>query len=138
MLQQTKTTDSGIKLEVNEKILDACTDLMLYENRIFMQHFLENLNQISYFMHVVFLIFFYSAIKILVQKSRKVQKEIIEAGKGTASSKEFYKVSISKCYFFSSLFGNSHVSTFTHHSETINGQRVSFQRLKVSRTELKF
>lgn len=58
MLQQTKTTDSGIKLEVNEKILDACTDLMLYENRIFMQHFLENLNQISYFMHVVFLIFF--------------------------------------------------------------------------------
>lgn len=28
MLAQTKTSDSGLKLEVNEKILDACTNLM--------------------------------------------------------------------------------------------------------------
>lgn len=57
---QTKTSDSGIKLEVNEKILDSCTNLM-------------------------------RCIQILVQKSRKVQTEIIALGKGTASEKEFYK-----------------------------------------------
>lgn len=28
MLAQTKNIDSGLKLEVNEKILDACTNLM--------------------------------------------------------------------------------------------------------------
>ncbi|CRL04511.1 CLUMA_CG017588, isoform C [Clunio marinus] len=60
MLTQTKTSDSGIKLEVNEKILDACTNLM-------------------------------RAIQILVQKSRKVQSEIVAQGKGSASVKEFYK-----------------------------------------------
>lgn len=60
MLQQTKDSDSGLKLEVNEKILDACTNLM-------------------------------RCIQILVQKSRKVQTEIIALGKGTASAKEFYK-----------------------------------------------
>jgi len=60
MLKQSKASDSGIKLEVNEKILDACTTLM-------------------------------KSIQILVQKSRKVQAEIIAMGKGTASAKEFYK-----------------------------------------------
>lgn len=60
MLAQTKSSHSGLKLEVNEKILDACTDLM-------------------------------KCIQILVQKSRKVQSEIISLGKGTASAKEFYK-----------------------------------------------
>lgn len=60
MLEQSRASDSGIKLEVNEKILDSCTSLM-------------------------------RAIQILVQKSRKVQAEIISLGKGTASAKEFYK-----------------------------------------------
>ena len=60
MLLQSRASDSGIKLEVNGKILDACTTLM-------------------------------QAIQILVQKSRKVQAEIISLGKGTASAKEFYK-----------------------------------------------
>lgn len=60
MLLQSRASDSGIKLEVNGKILDACTTLM-------------------------------KAIQILVQKSRKVQAEIISLGKGTASAKEFYK-----------------------------------------------
>lgn len=60
MLEQSRASDSGIKLEVNEKILDSCTSLM-------------------------------RAIQILVQKSRKVQAEIIALGKGTASAKEFYK-----------------------------------------------
>lgn len=60
MLEQSRASDSGIKLEVNEKILDSCTSLM-------------------------------QAIQILVQKSRKVQAEIIALGKGTASAKEFYK-----------------------------------------------
>lgn len=60
MLEQSRAFDSGIKLEVNEKILDSCTSLM-------------------------------QCIQILVQKSRKVQAEIVALGKGTASAKEFYK-----------------------------------------------
>lgn len=60
LLEQSRASDSGIKLEVNEKILDSCTSLM-------------------------------KAIQILVQKSRKVQAEIVALGKGTASAKEFYK-----------------------------------------------
>lgn len=60
LLAQSRASDTGIKLEVNEKILDSCTGLM-------------------------------KCIKILVQKSRKVQAEIIATGKGTASAKEFYK-----------------------------------------------
>ena len=46
MLEQSRASDKGIKLEVNEKILDSCTTLM-------------------------------HSIKILVQKSRKVQAEIV-------------------------------------------------------------
>ncbi|XP_050073533.1 huntingtin-interacting protein 1 isoform X2 [Anopheles maculipalpis] len=60
MLSKSRASDSGIKLEVNEKILDACTSLM-------------------------------QAIRVLVQKSRLLQSEIVALGKGTASAKEFYK-----------------------------------------------
>lgn len=60
MLSKSRSADSGIKLEVNEKILDSCTNLM-------------------------------QAIKILVQKARLLQAEIVSQGKGTASAKEFYK-----------------------------------------------
>lgn len=60
LLAESRASDTGIKLEVNEKILDSCTNLM-------------------------------ACIKILVQKSRKVQGEIVACGKGTTSAKEFYK-----------------------------------------------
>ncbi|KAJ6648913.1 Huntingtin-interacting protein 1 [Pseudolycoriella hygida] len=60
MLSKSRASDSGIKLEVNEKILDACTALM-------------------------------RCIRILVQKSRLLQAEIVSLGKGTATEKEFYK-----------------------------------------------
>ncbi|KAF6206966.1 hypothetical protein GE061_018203 [Apolygus lucorum] len=60
MLTNSRKADSGLKLEVNEKILDSCTGLM-------------------------------HAIRILVQKSRVLQAEIVAQGKGTASAKEFYK-----------------------------------------------
>uniref|UniRef100_A0A7G3ACX7 Putative actin-binding protein n=1 Tax=Lutzomyia longipalpis TaxID=7200 RepID=A0A7G3ACX7_LUTLO len=60
MLSASRASDSGVKLEVNEKILDACTSLM-------------------------------QAIRVLVQKSRLVQGEIVAVGKGTATAKEFYK-----------------------------------------------
>jgi huntingtin interacting protein 1 len=60
MLTENTTINSGIQLEVNERILDACTNLM-------------------------------RNIQILVIKSKKVQAEIVAAGKGTASAKEFYK-----------------------------------------------
>lgn len=60
MLSQSRASDSGVKLEVNEKILDACTILM-------------------------------QSIRVLVQKSRLVQGEIVAVGKGTATAKEFYK-----------------------------------------------
>lgn len=60
MLTNSRAADSGIKLEVNEKILDSCTTLM-------------------------------QAIRLLVQKSRFLQAEIVGQGRGTASAKEFYK-----------------------------------------------
>lgn len=50
MLSNSRAADSGIKLEVNEKILDSCTGLM-------------------------------QAIRILVQKSRVLQAEIVAKGK---------------------------------------------------------
>lgn len=50
MLDKSRAADSGLKLKVNEQILDSCTELMKY-------------------------------IKILVQKSRLLQKEIVEQGK---------------------------------------------------------
>lgn len=60
MLVNSRTQDSGIKLEVNAKILDSCTTLM-------------------------------AAIRVLVRKSRALQQEIVVAGKGFSSPKEFYK-----------------------------------------------
>ncbi|XP_025089296.1 huntingtin-interacting protein 1-like isoform X2 [Pomacea canaliculata] len=60
MLQKTREDTTGINLEVNERILDSCTELM-------------------------------KAIKVLVEKSRDLQKEIIMQGRGTSSSKDFYK-----------------------------------------------
>uniref|UniRef100_A0A8D8SUG0 Huntingtin-interacting protein 1 n=1 Tax=Cacopsylla melanoneura TaxID=428564 RepID=A0A8D8SUG0_9HEMI len=61
MLTQSRKADTGLKLEVNGKILDSCTTLM-------------------------------SAIRVLVQKSRLLQAEIIQAHHGsTTNSKEFYK-----------------------------------------------
>lgn len=50
LLDKSRADDSGLKLEVNEKILDSCTTLM-------------------------------HAIRILVQKSRLLQAEIIAQGK---------------------------------------------------------
>ncbi|KZC15117.1 PREDICTED: huntingtin-interacting protein 1 [Dufourea novaeangliae] len=60
MLDKSRAADSGLKLEVNGKILDSCTELM-------------------------------KSIRKLVQKSRFLQAEILEQGKGTASATEFYK-----------------------------------------------
>ncbi|CAL1683406.1 unnamed protein product [Lasius platythorax] len=60
MLDKSRAADSGLKLKVNEQILDSCTELMKY-------------------------------IRKLVQRSRLLQKEIVEQGKGTASATEFYK-----------------------------------------------
>ncbi|XP_060569865.1 huntingtin-interacting protein 1-like isoform X2 [Ruditapes philippinarum] len=60
MLQKTREGDSGVQLEVNERILDACTDLM-------------------------------KCIKILVEKSRDLQQEIVAQGRGTSTAKDFYK-----------------------------------------------
>lgn len=60
LLSSSRASDSGIKLEVNERILDACTNLM-------------------------------QSIRILVQRAKALQAEIVALGKGTASAKEFYK-----------------------------------------------
>ncbi|CAD5215002.1 unnamed protein product [Bursaphelenchus okinawaensis] len=58
--QQSKTKNSGIRLAVNDKILDHCNQLM-------------------------------AAVYELVEKSRDLQQEIVDAGRGTASPNEFYK-----------------------------------------------
>lgn len=50
MLANSRAADSGIKLEVNGKILDSCTTLM-------------------------------QAIRVLVQKSRLLQAEIVAQGR---------------------------------------------------------
>jgi hypothetical protein len=50
MLSKSRAADSGIKLEVNGKILDSCTNLM-------------------------------KTIRVLVQKSRLLQAEIVAQGK---------------------------------------------------------
>ncbi|XP_033628171.1 huntingtin-interacting protein 1-like isoform X1 [Asterias rubens] len=60
MLQKSRQADTGIKLEVNEKILDSCNDLM-------------------------------NSIKMLIEKSKTLQREIVADGRGTASAGEFYK-----------------------------------------------
>ncbi|XP_013381294.1 huntingtin-interacting protein 1 isoform X1 [Lingula anatina] len=60
ILEQSRKTHSGIQLEVNEKMLDSCTSLIM-------------------------------AIKILVEKAKDLQREIVSQGRGTSSAKEFYK-----------------------------------------------
>lgn len=60
MLRASRAADSGVKLEVNEKILDACTSLM-------------------------------AAVKELVKKARDLQAEVVSQGKGSNTTKEFYK-----------------------------------------------
>ncbi|XP_070205634.1 huntingtin-interacting protein 1-like isoform X2 [Littorina saxatilis] len=60
MLAKTREAHTGAALEVNEGILDSCTELM-------------------------------KAIKVLLEKSRDLQKEIVSQGRGTATDKDFYK-----------------------------------------------
>ncbi|XP_042564287.1 huntingtin interacting protein 1 related b [Clupea harengus] len=59
MMNQARKDTEGVKLEVNERILFSCTDLM-------------------------------KAIRMLVEASTELQKEIVEGGRGAASEKEFY------------------------------------------------
>ncbi|XP_034953547.1 huntingtin-interacting protein 1-related protein isoform X2 [Zootoca vivipara] len=59
MMNQARIESSGVKLEVNERILNSCTDLM-------------------------------KAIRLLVMTSTHLQKEIVESGRGAATTQEFY------------------------------------------------
>ncbi|KAG8597599.1 hypothetical protein GDO81_002336 [Engystomops pustulosus] len=59
MMNQARKDSSGVKLEVNERILNSCTDLM-------------------------------KAIKQLVITSTDLQKEIVESGRGAATTQQFY------------------------------------------------
>uniref|UniRef100_A0A6I8RI83 Huntingtin-interacting protein 1-related protein n=1 Tax=Xenopus tropicalis TaxID=8364 RepID=A0A6I8RI83_XENTR len=59
MMNQARKDSSGVKLEVNERILNSCTDLM-------------------------------KAIRLLVITSTDLQKEIVESGRGAATTQEFY------------------------------------------------
>ncbi|XP_075754697.1 huntingtin-interacting protein 1-related protein isoform X2 [Pelodiscus sinensis] len=59
MMNQARNKSSGVKLEVNERILNSCTDLM-------------------------------KAIRLLVMTSTHLQKEIVESGRGAATTQEFY------------------------------------------------
>ncbi|XP_075424399.1 huntingtin-interacting protein 1-related protein isoform X2 [Ascaphus truei] len=59
MMNQARKDTSGVKLEVNERILNSCTDLM-------------------------------KAIRLLVITSTDLQKEIVESGRGAATTQEFY------------------------------------------------
>ncbi|XP_077164615.1 huntingtin-interacting protein 1-related protein isoform X1 [Paroedura picta] len=59
MMNQARIETSGIKLEVNERILNSCTELM-------------------------------KAIRLLVLTSTHLQKEIVESGRGAATTQEFY------------------------------------------------
>ncbi|KAG7177524.1 Huntington interacting protein related 1-like [Homarus americanus] len=60
MLENSRATDSGTQLEVNESILGTCSELM-------------------------------AAVRLLVQRGAELQKEIVDAGKGGSSPREFYK-----------------------------------------------
>ncbi|KAL1482644.1 hypothetical protein MTO96_033656 [Rhipicephalus appendiculatus] len=62
MLNKSREGDSGIKLEVNSKILDACTGAHAASQ----------------------------AIRELVKSSKHLQEEIVAKEKGSASKKEFY------------------------------------------------
>ncbi|XP_067163090.1 huntingtin-interacting protein 1-related protein isoform X1 [Apteryx mantelli] len=59
MMSQARNESSGVQLEVNERILNSCTDLM-------------------------------KAIRLLVMTSTSLQKEIVESGRGAATTQEFY------------------------------------------------
>ncbi|XP_070573421.1 LOW QUALITY PROTEIN: huntingtin-interacting protein 1-like [Ptychodera flava] len=59
MLNKSREESSGVRLEVNERILDACTQLM-------------------------------KDIKVLINRSKVLQSEIVEHGRGTSTSKDFY------------------------------------------------
>ncbi|XP_075033857.1 huntingtin-interacting protein 1-related protein [Mixophyes fleayi] len=59
MMNLARKDSSGVKLEVNERILNSCTDLM-------------------------------KAIRMLVITSTDLQKEIVESGRGAATTQEFY------------------------------------------------
>lgn len=50
MLRKSQEADSGVKLEVNARILDSCTELM-------------------------------KNIKLLIEKSKSLQREIVSSGK---------------------------------------------------------
>lgn len=62
MLKKSRAADSGLKLEVNEKILDSCTTLM-------------------------------QAIRVLVQKSRLLQAEIVAQGKVSSFKQSMCSIS---------------------------------------------
>ncbi|XP_075871077.1 huntingtin-interacting protein 1 isoform X2 [Nelusetta ayraudi] len=59
MLNKSRAVDTGVKMEVNERILASCTELM-------------------------------QAIKELVLSSKDLQRDIVESGRGAATTKEFY------------------------------------------------
>ncbi|XP_062502731.1 huntingtin-interacting protein 1-like [Corticium candelabrum] len=60
MLDMSRSKHTGVTLEVNERILDSCTELM-------------------------------KSIRILIERSKDLQREIVVGGKGASSAKEFYK-----------------------------------------------
>lgn len=60
MLASSREQQTGIQLEVNEKVLDSCNNLM-------------------------------KTIKILIEKSKALQREIVGQGRGASSIKDFYK-----------------------------------------------
>lgn len=67
MLKKSRAADSGLKLEVNEKILDSCTTLM-------------------------------QAIRVLVQKSRLLQAEIVAQGKVSSFKISVCSISRKLCH----------------------------------------
>lgn len=100
MLTKSRAGDSGVKLEVNEKILDTCTKLM-------------------------------HAIRILVQKSRFLQAEIVAQGKVCSfySIQYFFFLDINNFFFF---FVRELQAQKTFINAITNGLTDSFQLLKQS------
>ena len=71
MLRKSKKDDSGVKLEVNGRILDSCTDLMGVGLYI--------INNSGYHLFIIIL----QCIKLLIQRSQDLQSEIVGAGRVT-------------------------------------------------------
>ena len=100
MLAQSRQEHSGIQLEVNERILDSCTSLMMVSSLLHIQYrfflktkTLENIWKIKrefYCLNILWTCAL-QAIKVLILKSKILQKEIVGQGRGTASATEFYK-----------------------------------------------